>query len=116
MNVRFRRFAAVIAVTILVSTASAQASTVWYQGSVQLVYPMNDGSFAIGVPTILPVCSGTGQNGVYLYVMPEQNSVTADGAKNMLATVLTAFALGRSISVAYDDSTTNCYANRLLIQ
>ena len=115
MKVRFRRFAAVMAGTMLFTTAIAQASTVWYQGPAQLVYPLNDGSFAIGVSTVLPVCSGSG-SGVYMFVTPGQNSVTLDGAKNMLATVLTAFALGRPISVAYDDSTSNCYVNRLLIQ
>jgi len=100
---------------MLVGVAHTRASVVRYQGSVQLVYPMNDGSFSVGVSTILPVCYSSG-SGVYLSVTPGQNAVTADGAKSMLATVLTAFALGKSISVAYDDSTANCYVNRLLIQ
>ena len=98
----------------LVAT-SAPAATAWYQGAVQLVYPLNDGSFVIGVATTLSACFGSGQ-GVYLYVTPGQNAVTLDGAKSMLATTLTAFAIGRTISVAYDDSTSYCYVNRLLIQ
>ena len=94
---------------------SASAATAWYQGAVQLVYPLNDGSFVIGVPTTLSTCFSSGQ-GVYLYVTPGQNAVTLDGAKSMLATTLTAFAIARTISVAYDDSTSYCYVNRLLIQ
>jgi hypothetical protein len=103
------------AVFLAVAASSANAGTVWYQGSVQLVYPLNDGSFLIGVPAVLPVYLGSG-SGTYLYVTPGANAVTLDGAKNMLSTVLTAFALGRNIEVAYDDASSSCYVNRLLIQ
>jgi len=61
-------------------------------------------------------CSGNGNDGVYLSVTPGQNSVTASGAQSMLATVLTAAALGRSVQIAYDDSLSSCYVNRLLVQ
>jgi hypothetical protein len=101
---------------VFVATGPVSAATAWYQGTIQMIYPMSDGSFAIGVPTVLPTCSGNGSGGVYLFVSPGQNAVTADGAKNLLATLLMAFAQGRTISVAYDDSTLYCYVNRLLVQ
>jgi hypothetical protein len=110
-----RRSSVIIALALLYHADPAQAGTVWYQGAVQLIYPFNDGSFAVGVPTSLPLCLGSG-SGSYLFVVPNANAVTADGAKNMLATVLMAFALGKTISVAYDDSSSSCYVNRLLIQ
>src|SRR6185312_2558763 len=114
--IRVRRTSWVsVGVFLFQALSPAQAATVWYQGPVQLVYPMNDGSFAIGVPNILAVCSGSG-SGSYLYVTPGQNGVTMDGVKSMLATVLTAFSQGKTISLAYDDSTAYCYVNRLLIQ
>ena len=82
---------------------------------IKSVYPFNDGSFAVGVPATLLNCGSSG-SGVYLYVTPGQNAVTLDGAKSMLATLLTAFALGHTVQIAYDNSTSNCYVNRLLIQ
>jgi hypothetical protein len=90
-------------------------ATTWYQGAVQMVYPLTDGSFAIGVPTTLPTCSSSG-SGSYLHVTPGQNTLTLDGAKAMLATVLTAFSMGRTVSISYDSSTSSCYVDGLLIQ
>jgi hypothetical protein len=104
------------ALSLTLTATSTPAATAWYQGAVQLVYPLNDGSFVIGVPTTLSGCLGSGAGGVYLYVTPGQNAVTLDGTKSMLATTLTAFAIGRTLSIAYDDSTSYCYVNRLLIQ
>src|SRR5690242_894182 len=98
----------VAAIAVLAAAGPVCAATVWYQGSVQMIYPMNDGSFAIAVPSILPTCSGNGSGGVYLYVTPGQNGVVMDGLKNMLATLLTAFSTGRTISIAYDNSTASC--------
>lgn len=115
-RVSFRLTALLVATAIAASAIPAHATPVWYQGAVQLVYPLNDGSFAIGVATTLPTCYGSGSGGVYLYVTPGQNAVTLDGAKSMLATVLTAFTSARTVEVAYDDSTSYCYVNRLLMQ
>jgi len=103
-----------IALLLLSALSPAQAATVWYQGPVQFVYPLNDGSFIIGIPNVA-VCTSSGSNS-HLYVTPGANGVTLDGTKSMLATVLTAFSLGRTIEVAYDDSSSSCYVNRLLIQ
>ncbi len=47
---------------------------------------------------------------------PNHYGVNSDGVKAMLATALTAYALGKSLSFVFDDSTTNCYINRLSIQ
>ena len=94
----------------------ANATTQWYSGTVQQIYPLSDGSFEIGTSSVLPTCAGNGNGGVYLNVAPGENSMTASGVQNMLATLLTTFALGRSIQIAYDDGTTSCYVNRLLMQ
>jgi hypothetical protein len=109
------RSAASLAAAGLTLFATPAHATTWYQGAVQLVYPLPDGSFAIGVPTILQTCSGSG-SGSYVHVTPGQNTVTLDGAKAMLATVLTAFSMGRTLSISYDSSTSYCYVDGLLIQ
>lgn len=94
----------------------ASAATQWYAGTIQQIYPMNDGSFEIATTSTLATCAGNGNGGVYLSVVPGESSVNASGAENMLATLLTAFALGRSVQIAYDDGTSSCYVNRLLMQ
>lgn len=108
------RWLSVVGAVVIAS--HAYASSTWYTGSVQYVYPMNDGSFAIGVATSTPVCSNSGGGGVYMHVTPGQNGITAAATQNMLATVLTAFAAGRSIEINYDNSTSLCYVYGLLIE
>jgi hypothetical protein len=52
----------------------------------------------------------------YFYVVAGQHGVTADGVKAMLATALTAFTTGGTLSAAFDDATANCYINRFPLQ
>lgn len=110
------KLASIAFLVLAQSAAPVNAATRWYTGTIQQIYPLNDGSFEIATSSVLPTCSGNGANGVYLSVTPGQNAVTTSGVQSMLATVLTAFALERSVQIAYDDSTSSCYVNRLLIQ
>lgn len=96
----------------------AQAGEVAYEGELQLIYPIGDGSFALGfVPTnsALTPCSSSGST-KYVFVTPTQGGVTEYGAKNLLATALTAFAMGKSVGVVFDDSSTSCFVKRLSMQ
>ena len=54
-----------------------------------------------------------GNNALYVHV--GGNFVTADGAKAMLATALSALAAGMKVSVLYDDSTSFCYGRYLRV-
>jgi hypothetical protein len=54
-------------------------------------------SFPIGVAASAPVCSGSPTGGASMRVVPGQNSLTAAGAKSMLATVLMAFVASRTM-------------------
>jgi hypothetical protein len=51
----------------------------------------------------------------YYYITVGQNGVTADGLRAMHATALTAFAMERQVSIAFDNATANCYINRLIV-
>jgi hypothetical protein len=83
-----------------------------------MVYPQGDGSFVLGFVPIagsLNACSSAA--GVkYTFVQVGQNGVNADGIKNMLATALTAFALGKSVGISYSDASSSCFVANLLVE
>jgi ABC-type sugar transport system substrate-binding protein len=91
------------------------AATQNLQSTLAFVYPMADGSFVLGFTQGMSFCQSP-NSPQYFYVTPGQNGVNADGAKAMLATALTAFATGKTLSIAFDDSTPSCYINRFSMQ
>ena len=98
----------------LSATNSASAAEIWASDIVKYVYPLSDGNFIISLTTNPPACQSTA-NPKYLYVAVGSNGVTADGAKAMLATTLTAYAMGKPLAVVFEDVTGNCYVNRVLL-
>ena len=101
-----------VMLTLVSATSYAAISSV--QSPVKSVYPLADGSFIIILTNDASTCLATSPK--YFYVAIGQNGVAMDGAKAMLATALTAFSTGSSLSLIFDDATTNCYVNRISIQ
>jgi len=97
----------------LLAAGSATGAESWGADFVKWVYPLANGSFVVTLNTDPPNC--TANSPKYLRVVAGENGVTADGVKAMLATALAALAAGKQLQVAFDDSTSNCYVNRLLI-
>lgn len=52
----------------------------------------------------------------FYYIASGQKNVTADGLRAMQAAALTAYAMGRQVSIAFDDATSCCYVNRLKVR
>jgi len=94
------------------SAAIAASTTV--TSTLKSVYPLSDGSFVLIFTNDASTCVNSTPK--YFYITPGQNGVSVDGAKAMLATSLSAFALGASVTLNFDDSTAFCYGNRLYIQ
>ena len=92
----------------------AQAGESWASSNVKTVYPVSNGNFVITFVDSPPGCTNA-NNPKYLYVAVGHNGVTADGVKAMLSTALAAFLSGKRIQAAFEDSTSECYINRLLI-
>ncbi len=90
------------------------AAEEWATSNVKFVYPLSNGGFVIGLVDSPSGCTNA-NNPKYLYVGVGSNGVTQDGAKMMLGTALTGFAAGKKVSVNFDNSTPNCYVNRLLV-
>ena len=100
---------------IFVSAGSgAVAAESWVIDYLVHVYPQGDGSFIITFQNSPPACI-SGANPKYLTVAAGHNGVVADGVKAMLAVSLTAFSTGKQIQAAFDDSTAECYINRLRV-
>jgi hypothetical protein len=65
----------------------------------------NGGFLLFFAPGTDPVC---GPSGDHFYVLPGENQVTADGAKSALAITLTAFTLGKTVNIYYDNTNSDC--------
>ena len=109
-----RTAAALLAATLLAWAPGARAA-MNFVSPVAFVYPLSDGSFIVGFTQPSAACTDPFH---YFRVFPGQNGVTPDGVKTMLATSLLAFAMApaKTLSVVFDETTANCYINRMSIQ
>jgi hypothetical protein len=108
-----RSMAAFVLCALLVSQSAWSAET-WHVSTLKMVYPQADGVFVLIFDTDAPNCSGVGPN-KYHYVSPTHNGVTDEGAKRLYAAALTALAADKTVQVAFDNATTFCYVNRLVV-
>jgi hypothetical protein len=106
-------YLSLLAFYLLLISCRAFSAPAGVISTVKTVYPQADGSFVIILVNDTSTCSAPSPK--YFFVTPGQNGVTVDGAKAILATTLTAFALGSSISLNFDDATPSCYVNRISI-
>lgn len=105
----------IFAVMALLSvTSAAFSATVWHGSTVKSVYPQSDGSLILIFNTDSAACTSASSPNYY-YVTVGQNGVTEQGSNKIYAAALSAGHAGNSISFAFDDSTSNCYINRFLV-
>jgi hypothetical protein len=113
MKMRLRNLAAA-AILAASFSGTASAAEEWASSNVKFVYPLSNGGFVIGLVDSPAGCTNA-NNPKYLYVAVGSNGVTQDGAKMLLSVALTGFAAGKRLSVNFENSTPNCYVNRLLV-
>ena len=94
---------------------SALAAERYHNSTLKWVYPLASGDFALGFDVNSAECTSPGAPQKYMYVQVGQNSVTAEGAKKIYAAALLAFATSKNVSIAFDDSTPQCYINRATV-
>ena len=113
-----RRVGALVAFVVALgcfgAMSSAGAAELWVDEYLLSVYPLSDGNFILSFQTAPTQCTSTA-NPKYFHVYAGQNGVTAEGVKAMLAASLTALASGKRVQAAFDDSTSNCFVNRIRI-
>ncbi len=93
---------------------AANAAEVWHTAYLKRIYPTADGSVRLSFVTDHATCTNADNPKVY-YITVGQNGVTTDGLRAMHSTALTAFAMERQVSIAFDNATANCYINRLIV-
>ena len=104
-----------LALGAVVVPGLANASEQWVTDTVRSVYPLADGSFVITFVHAQPICTNTATY-QYFWVSAGHNGMSADGVKSMLATALTAFTTGKTIDLAFESATSDCFVNRLAIR
>jgi hypothetical protein len=104
----------VVGILMTVLATRVDAVEAWHTSTVRQVYPLAEGAFVLTFATESASCTSA-SSPKYYYVAAGQNGVTADGLRNMLAVALTAFAMGRPVSIAFESATSACYINRLSI-
>jgi hypothetical protein len=99
---------------LILMSCAANATEAWHASTIKWLYPQADGSFVLVFDTNAPACTAVGAD-KYHYVLPSQNGMTVEGAKKLYAAAMMAMAMDKTVQVAFDDSTSNCYVNRLLV-
>lgn len=95
-------------------SCASLAAEVWHTSTIKYVYPQADNTFVLIFDTNAPACTSTATNKYHL-VAPSQNGMTDEGAKKIYAAALLAMATDKAVQFAFDDSTTSCYINRLMV-
>jgi hypothetical protein len=104
----------VLAATALALAANAQAGTGSMVVHITAINAFGDGRMVFQFDSDGSACLDTASPKHY-WLASGQASVTADGFTNNLATAMTAFSLGKTVSVDFDVSTSNCYIQRIAV-
>lgn len=98
-----------LALTLLFLSGLANAG-IWHKSKVNIIYPLANGDFVIGLVTENSNCSNV--NGFYrVYV--DYYGVTSEGANKMYSAAIAAASQGKTIEINFDSDSGQCYINRL---
>lgn len=90
------------------------AAEQWVTGTLMYVYPQGNGDFVLIFDVDSPNCPVTGPR-KYMNANVGQNGMTAEGAKKIYSAALAALLTRSVVQVAFDDATTACFINRLVV-
>ncbi|WP_419227336.1 hypothetical protein [Alteromonas sp. OM2203] len=90
---------------------SSFAANTWHTSTIKSIYPVSNGDFII-IFNNSSICSDKNQ---YHRVTVGSNSVKIEGAEKMYSAALAAAAMGKTISINFDSSTSHCFINRLKV-
>ena len=90
-------------------SAQTRAAEAWVSSTITGIFPVGSGYF------VLYFQAGSSCGGGATTVTVGENGVTTDGAHMLLSVALTAFTAGKPVQVAYDNATSQCFVNRILM-
>ena len=111
---RQRGIYSVLLLALVGTVSPAPAADVWHGSTIATIYPYDDGSFVITFDVDAPTCTN-GNSPKYHLVSAGVNGVNEAGLKNMLAVALAAAAGGHTLSINFNDASTGCPINRLIV-
>lgn len=94
--------------------AIAQGTDQWHTSMVKAIYPLADGSYTLTFVDDAQYCTGSSPK-YHWVVTTGSNAATPEAYKNFYATALMAFGMGHSLTVVYNDATSNCYIRALYL-
>src|SRR5690242_11774775 len=96
-----------LALALICASQAAVSVERWHTALLGRIYPQGDGSFVLTFQTDSPPCTNANAP-KYHYVIAGLYGMTDEGAKKVYAAAMLAMALGKPLTIAYDDSTANC--------
>lgn len=90
---------------------SAFAANVWHTSKIKTIYPVSDGDFII----IFKSTSQCTDRNQYHRVFVGSNGIDAEGSNKLYSAALAAAAMGKTVSINFDDSSSNCFINRMKV-
>jgi len=104
----------IVAIMFSVVVGPAYAVNTWINGTtITGVQVEEDGGVILYLPSNSdPDCL---EGGKLFYVALNQNNMSAEGLKNILALSLVALTTGKQISILYEESTPNCYVKQVYL-
>ena len=100
------------AVLALLPTGHTVAAERYHSSTLKFIYPLGNGDFVLGFDADSAQCTAAGSP-KYMYVAVGQNGVNEEGAKKLYSASMLAYSMRSPVYVAFDDTTTFCYVNRL---
>ena len=93
-----------------IAVPAESVADTWYSAQVRWVYPTSNGDVIIRFAETTPLCTNTSN---YFYIRVNEAGVTQHALNNMLSVSLTAASMGKALSVNFDETSQNCFVNRL---
>jgi len=98
--------------SMLAVQTTGWAASVGFTAHLTSITAIGDGRSVLQFDALSSSCPATPQG---FYVAAGQNGVTADGAKSILSTAFLAFALGKTLNIFFDSSTSYCYVSQAIV-
>jgi hypothetical protein len=103
----------VIAATLVAFSHTSNAANAWFNPlPISSILNNLDGGFLLVLPASDPSC---GPSGNHFNVDPGVNGQTTDSVKTTMALVLTAFAMGKTITIYADHALPGCPVQLVLL-
>lgn len=106
------RFAS-IAIGAIFTASSVSAAETWKTSTVSRLMPLWSGEIQVSIVDDSAAC--TNANVPKRYLLAVGGTMTADGVKNIYASLLYAAAADKQVALYFDDATSSCTITRVMV-